>query len=126
LTVSATTSAARTAPSQPGDDDGAAGGAGLVDRGLQLLRHGSDQSASSCGRPATTAWPSTTPCTPRPSRFSKDSTGGSSPTRSRAAAAMARAIGVLAGVLERADQPQHLVLVAPDGGDRQQAHLARW
>ena len=36
---------------------------------------------------------STTPCTPRPSMFVKSSTAGSAPSRSRAASAMARAMG---------------------------------
>ena len=34
-----------------------------------------DQSARNRSRPATTAWPSTTPCTPRPSVLANDSTG---------------------------------------------------
>ena len=50
-------------------------------------------SASSAGRPTTTARPSTTPSTPRPSRFAKPSTCGSAPAASRAPRATARATG---------------------------------
>ena len=53
----------------------------------------SAQSASRDSPPTMTAWPSTMPETPRPGMFWNDSTGGSSPTSARAAAAIARAIG---------------------------------
>ena len=55
-----------------------------------------------------TAWPSTTPSTPRPGRLRKPVTGGSRPSSARAAAATARATGMLARVLERSGEPEHL------------------
>ncbi len=51
------------------------------------------QSARSAGRPTWTRWPSTTPSTPRPSRFVNDSTAGRGPASARAARAIAWAIG---------------------------------
>ena len=91
--VSATTSTARTSPSH------AAAMAvrprsSAVDRAASSSSvRVSDQSARRRGRPTTRAWPSTTPSTPRPSRLVKDSTRGSPPSRSRAAPAIAWAIG---------------------------------
>ena len=83
------------------------------------------QSASRRSRPASTACPSTTPCTPSPSRLAKASTAASLPPRSRAPAAMAWAMGCSEACFERADEPQHLVaLDALDRDDLDERHLA--
>ena len=58
------------------------------------VRRGSrPRSASSAGRPTTTACPSTTPSTPRPARLAKPSGGGSAPGSSRAARRSPAAMG---------------------------------
>ena len=92
LTVSATTKIAVAWPSQPA-------AMAVCPRASAARRAASssggrciDQSASSAGRPTISAWPSTMPSTPSPSRLVKPSTAGSGPSAA-AALAMAWAIG---------------------------------
>ena len=92
LTVSATTKTAVARPSQPA-------AIAVCPRASAARRAASSaggrciaQSASSAGRPTISAWPSTTPSTPSPSRLAKPSTAASGPAAD-AAAAMAWAIG---------------------------------
>ena len=93
LTVSATTSTPRTAPSQAATIAvrpcaSAACLAASSSAGIATLH-----SAMNAARPSTTPWPSTTPSTPRPSWLAKPSSAGSVPSSSRAARAIAWAIG---------------------------------
>ena len=93
LMVSATMMAARMAPSQPTNTGvwPSASARALASRSGGVS--GMAQSARSRSRPTMTAWPLTTPCTPRPSTLAKPSTAGSGPRRSRAPVAMAWAMG---------------------------------
>ncbi len=92
-TASATSRTARAEPSQPTATAvrPAASAARLAS--ASSAGRGCAHSVSRASRPATTAWPSTTPWTPRPGRFSKFSTGGRVPRRSAAAVATAVAMG---------------------------------
>ena len=105
MTVSATTKTARASPSQPPTTAvwplrlGVA--AGRVER---LGRGGSNER----GAAGDTWRPSTTPSTPRPSRFVKSSTAPSSRGRGRDRAGDR----VLGEVLERADEAQRLVVAS--------------
>ena len=95
LTVSATTSTPRTAPSQADERPRCGPAPRRRVAPASQVRQGSPGPVGHerrRGRPAT-PWPSTTPSTPRPSRFAKPSTAGSAPSSSRAAPAMACAIG---------------------------------
>ena len=95
MTVSATTKTARDLAVPAGGDRGAALGLGRRPRAGELGRRvGSAQSASSAGRPATTARPSTMPSTPSPSWLAKPVGRRQRAELARvAAAAIARAIG---------------------------------
>ena len=86
--------AARGAVPADGDDGPARSPAPRASAVCELGAAGLAQSASRLGRPTTTACPSTTPSTPRPSRLRNDSTARRARRpRSRPRCAMARAIG---------------------------------
>ena len=125
LTVSATTNTAVACPSQPAV-------IAVCPRASAARRAASSsgprciaQSARSAGRPTISAWPSTTPSTPRPSRLVKPSTAGSG-AFGRGRPGDGLGDRVLGGVLERSDEPQRLVAVDAVGDrDLDEAHLAR-
>ena len=125
LTASATTSTPRAAPSQPTATavlpSASAAAMARSSSGLRCWDH----SASSRARPTSTACPSTTPCTPRPSMLAKPSTGGSVPTGLGGALGDGLGDGVLGGVLQGAGQPQQLLAVlAGSDDDVEQGHPA--
>ena len=125
LTVSATTTTPRTWPSQPTRIGvrPAASAASLAAR--RASSRCIDQSARKRSRPATTAWPSTTPVTPRPWLLAKLSTGASSSPASRAPAAMARAIGCSdASSSEPASRSSLVAVDAVGGHDVDEGHRA--
>ena len=91
--------------------------------GLSPSGSASDQSARRRGRPTTRAWPSTT--LRRRGPAAGEATRPRAAARSRAAAGDGPGDGVLAGVLDRADQAQQVVPVDAGGGvDADQAHHA--
>ncbi len=102
LTVSATTNRPRTSPSQPTSDRGLPARFRLVPSASSSagVAHGPQSASRRRGRP-TTAWPSTIPSTPSPSRLAKLLDRGQRPDlRLGRASAIARRDRVLGGVLD--------------------------
>ncbi len=93
LTASATTSTARASPSQATATAVCPASSAAALASARVAGSSMAHSVRSEVRPTRTAWPSTTPWTPRPGTFAKSSGVGSPPVRSSAAAATARAMG---------------------------------
>ena len=124
LTVSATTSRARSCPSHPARIAvwPRVSAASFAARSSAVI--GIAQSASSDSRPAMIAWPSTMPWTPRPSRLAKSSTGLSWPGVLAGGVCDRFGNGVFGGVFEGTDEAEHLVAVgAVDRDDIDECHL---
>ena len=92
----------------PADEDRRAAGRLGRRRGRRSRRASrcSDQSARNRSRPATTAWPSTTPCTPRPVDVGERLDRQQLRRRGRRAGGDRPGDRVLGGVLERAGEQQ--------------------
>ena len=124
LTVSATTNTARAWPSQPAAIAvwplASAARRAASSSGVRCIA----ESASSAGRPTTSACPSTTPSTPRPSRLAKPSTGGQR-APAAAALAMAWAIGCSEACSSAPTRRSASSRSTPSAsGDLDEAHLA--